>query len=220
MKKSKQKNIVSEISGRTGIGEKDIERILTEFASVLRDFAGIRQTAYVPGMGQVTLHTGEPSGKYEHKGSKRNPEPVNRLVVNDLDPAPAGTNPGRSRQYIIDRINSENNSKEILMRFMKLSELPNSIIARKIFEITPKTLLSYRNSERDMPVRMKEQIMKLEQLYEKGIDLFQNTRAFNVWLRYPSHGLGGIKPIDLLNSVTGSELVYEELVRIEYGATA
>jgi uncharacterized protein (DUF2384 family) len=40
---------------------------------------------------------------------------------------------------------------------------------------------------------------------------------FNRWLRKPAHGLGGRIPEQLLNYISGIELVSRELTRIEYG---
>jgi uncharacterized protein (DUF2384 family) len=71
-----------------------------------------------------------------------------------------------------------------------------------------------------MPIRFNEQILKLEELYKKGIELFEDSEGFNKWLKSESYGLGNVKPIDLINSITGIDLIYEELVRIEFGATA
>jgi len=67
---------------------------------------------------------------------------------------------------------------------------------------------------------LNEQILKLEGLYKKGIELFESADEFNKWLKSESFGLGNTKPVNLLNSITGIDLVYEELVRIEFGATA
>ena len=125
-----------------------------------------------------------------------------------------------SRQHILDELKSNRKSNEILERFIKTSSIPNRILAEQILEISSKTLYSYRHSEKDLPIRINEQILKLEELYKKGIELFESSEEFNKWLKSESYGLGGTKPIDLLNSITGIDIVYEELVRIEFGATA
>ncbi|MBA7544197.1 hypothetical protein ES705_36549 [subsurface metagenome] len=98
--------------------------------------------------------------------------------------------------------------------------MPNKVLAEEVFEISPKTLASYRKSEKDLPTWLNEQILKLEELYNKGIELFENSERFNKWLKTESYGLGNEKPIKLINSMTGIDLIFEELVRIEFGATA
>jgi len=124
------------------------------------------------------------------------------------------------RQHIIAELSTKKKSCEILDRFIKTSSLPNKLIAEKVFEISTKTLYTYRQSGKKLPVRLNEQILKLEELYKKGIELFGSANEFNKWLKSESFGLGNTKPVNLLNSITGIDLVYEELVRIEFGATA
>lgn len=126
----------------------------------------------------------------------------------------------QSRQHIIDGLDSDIKSDVILERFMKLSGMPNKVLAEKVLEISPKTLLSYRNSPKDLPVRIKEHILKLEDLFKKGLELFETPEKFNRWLKSESFGLGYSVPLNMIKSITGIDLVMEELIRIEFGATA
>jgi putative toxin-antitoxin system antitoxin component (TIGR02293 family) len=125
-----------------------------------------------------------------------------------------------SRFRIINELKSGRKSDEVLERFMRISQMPNKTLAEKILEITPKTLNSYRNSSKEMPVKLNEHMIKLEVLYLKGIELFGGAEHFNNWLKTASFGLGNIVPLTIINSITGIDLVYEELIRIEFGATA
>jgi uncharacterized protein (DUF2384 family) len=62
--------------------------------------------------------------------------------------------------------------------------------------------------------------MQLMRLYTKGIEIFGSAANFNIWLKTEAYGLNNKKPLMLINSSTGIELIYEELVKIEFGATA
>jgi hypothetical protein len=55
--------------------------------------------------------------------------------------------------------------------------------------------------------------MKIKTL-RKGIELF-GKKKFYLWLITPSYGLGGKKPVEYT-----WELIYEELIRIEFGTLA
>ncbi|MCY1375391.1 putative toxin-antitoxin system antitoxin component [compost metagenome] len=48
-------------------------------------------------------------------------------------------------------------------------------------------------------------------------EVFGGREAADNWLNKPALGLEGRRPIDLLSSTEGCELVYTFLVRIEYG---
>ena len=50
--------------------------------------------------------------------------------------------------------------------------------------------------------------------------MFGSIEEFNKWIAEPAFGLGNKTPQDLLDTITGIELVGEELTRIEYGDLA
>ncbi len=63
-----------------------------------------------------------------------------------------------------------------------------------------------------------ENILKLAELYEIGLSAFDNSSdSFVTWLDSPIPALNNDKPIQLLSSSLGIDLVKEELLRIEYG---
>ena len=63
-------------------------------------------------------------------------------------------------------------------------------------------------------------MLKLEALYKKGIEIFGNRDEFNSWLKEPEYGVGWQVPLELFSTSTGIDMVMEELIRIEFGATA
>jgi putative toxin-antitoxin system antitoxin component (TIGR02293 family) len=62
-----------------------------------------------------------------------------------------------------------------------------------------------------------ENVLKLAELYEIGLTAFDNNESFVSWLNSPIPALNNEKPIELLSSNLGMDLVKEELLRIEYG---
>ena len=121
---------------------------------------------------------------------------------------------------IIEELHSNTKSYRALEKLIKISNIPLITLAEVILEINPKTLASYRKNRKPLPTRLNEQVIKLNELYFKGIELFENSKQFNLWMNNKSYGLGNHIPINLVNSITGINLVYEELMRIEFGATA
>jgi putative toxin-antitoxin system antitoxin component (TIGR02293 family) len=222
-------NIVSSISKRTGSSEVETNKIITEFARVMKEAANNELITVVPGIGHFSIVTNSP---IRQKGTIRTHKipDANSWYIADMENIKPVSAPIRqsavfqyrnsTRHHIIDELKSNKKSNEIIERFIKISSMPNKLLAEQIFEISPKTLYLYRHSEKDLPTRMNEQILKLEELYTKGIELFGSSYEFNKWLKFESYGLGNTKPINLITSITGIDLVYEELVRIEFGATA
>lgn len=222
--KTGKENIVHSISKKTGSSEEVTDKIITEFGEVLKEAASEQKTAVVPDFGYISvIPTDNARGvKIRKRVAKAKDWYLTDVKTThsqiSIESQPTGY--VFARRQIIDELNANKKSNEILKRFIELSSIPNNFLAQKVLEISPKTLYSYRQSNKALPVRINEQILKLEELYKKGIELFENSDRFNQWLRSESYGLGKVKPIDLINSITGIDLIYEELIRIEYGATA
>lgn len=62
-----------------------------------------------------------------------------------------------------------------------------------------------------------ERLLLLSQLATYGASVFQDQGKFTRWLRRPLRLLGERSPLDLLDSLTGIQLVDDILGRIEYG---
>jgi uncharacterized protein (DUF2384 family) len=125
----------------------------------------------------------------------------------------------QSKAKIIKELENKIESHLIINELLKISCLPIKTLS-EVFEMTPKTLSSYKTPGRYLPTRIVELIIQIKGLYTKGIEIFGSADNFNIWLTTEAFGLNNTKPIKLFNSSTGIELIYEELVRIEFGATA
>jgi len=123
-----------------------------------------------------------------------------------------------SKFAIIDELYAEKQSKEVIRELIGNTGLSVKILAENIFEISLKTLYNYRRSEKPLPVRLNEQSIKIRELFIKGKEIFGSFDNFETWLNTESYGLNNKVPLNLLNSVTGIDLVYEELLRMEFGA--
>jgi uncharacterized protein (DUF2384 family) len=116
--------------------------------------------------------------------------------------------------------NMAQNSKELFIKVLDTTGLTIKVLAENIFEITPKTFIKYKNNETKIPSRIAELAIELSTLYELGIFVFGNTSVFNLWLEKEHPFFNYNKPVQYLNTSTGIHLIYEELKRIEFGATA
>jgi uncharacterized protein (DUF2384 family) len=121
---------------------------------------------------------------------------------------------------ILNQLASAKESYLIINELKEITGLNLNFLAEQVFEITPKTLGTYREKGKYLPRRSFENSIKLKELYHKGHELFGSTDAFNKWLNTKSYGLNNIVPISLIGYSTGIDVIYEELARIEFGATA
>lgn len=86
-----------------------------------------------------------------------------------------------------------------------------------VLDITTKTLHKYLKENSKLTRTQSEKILKLIKLYEVGLEIFGNIKAFNEWLDKPSYGLNNLTPRDIITLSTGIDLVQDELMRIAYG---
>ena len=116
--------------------------------------------------------------------------------------------------------NLAQNSKDLFTKVIANTGLTIKTLAENIFEITPKTFIKYKNNSTKLPSRIAELAIELSTLYELGTIVFGSTSIFNEWLDKENFFFGNHQPATFLNTSTGIHLIFEELKRIEFGATA
>ncbi len=89
-----------------------------------------------------------------------------------------------------------------------------------VFSTNLKTLTKYKRENKNLSPRNGETALKLVVLYKKGIEVFGDLENFNRWLDLPAFGLNLQIPYEMMNTITGIDLIVDELVRIEYGDLA
>lgn len=86
--------------------------------------------------------------------------------------------------------------------------------------VTPKTLRNYLVRKSSLSETVGEQVLLLTALFRHGADVFGSVKAFEVWLGRENGMLDGLKPVDLLGSVSGIRLIDSRMYGIEYGDNA
>jgi len=65
-----------------------------------------------------------------------------------------------------------------------------------------------------------EQILQVADIYSRGSEVFGSPEGFKKWVSLENKALNNRKPIDLLSSRYGAQMVIDEIGRIEYGIIA
>ncbi|TDX00549.1 type II RES/Xre toxin-antitoxin system antitoxin [Dinghuibacter silviterrae] len=103
--------------------------------------------------------------------------------------------------------------------FIALSQYSAQVV-EQLLKKTFKTLTTYKAQNTPLDSTISEKLLKLFALYDKGITVFGSVEAFNEWMAAPAFGLGNQVPQTFIDTITGIDLVGEELSRIEYGDLA
>jgi len=85
-----------------------------------------------------------------------------------------------------------------------------------LLPVTDRTLNRYTSHQR-FNLAVSEQVIHIAEVLAKGTEVFQEKMNFLLWLNTPHKIFSGKTPFALLNSRFGTELVLEELGRIEFG---
>lgn len=89
----------------------------------------------------------------------------------------------------------------------------------KNLDLTEPTLRKHLSNNKELSTSLSEHVLFLLELYDKGIDTFGSIVEFKNWLSQHNIGIDA-KPNDLLDSITGINIVMNELNRIDHGILA
>jgi hypothetical protein len=87
-----------------------------------------------------------------------------------------------------------------------------------LLELTVPAIGKHLRAGQTLNADVIEHIRYLQQVFDKGVDTFGSIQEFKAWLSH-EHAILRVKPYNLLNSISGINLVIEELIRIDYGIT-
>jgi putative toxin-antitoxin system antitoxin component (TIGR02293 family) len=86
-----------------------------------------------------------------------------------------------------------------------------------MLNLSTKTLDRYAKENRKLNPNDSELIIKLILLHKKGLEIFGEQSHFINWLNKNSFGLGSIKPMEIIDTSEGIDLILEELANVEFG---
>jgi putative toxin-antitoxin system antitoxin component (TIGR02293 family) len=86
-----------------------------------------------------------------------------------------------------------------------------------LLNISSKSLHRYKQSRQNFKPVLSDKILQVAEVFSVGLDVFGNKERFKLWLNTPNYALGSAKPVDLVKTSYGKDLVLNELKRINYG---
>jgi putative toxin-antitoxin system antitoxin component (TIGR02293 family) len=85
-----------------------------------------------------------------------------------------------------------------------------------LLPVTERTLQRYE-PDQHLNLAVSEQVLHIAEVLAKGVDVFLEQKIFLLWLHTSHKAFSGKTPFILLSSHFGTELVLEELGRIQFG---
>lgn len=102
--------------------------------------------------------------------------------------------------------------------FSKHSGLSQTELAQ-ILNLSERTL-QRKGASQPISFNTSDKLIELVRLFHKGMHVFNTKELFLAWLHHTSRAFSGEKPIKLIESSLGIELVNDELERIQHGIFA
>ncbi|RJQ16648.1 MAG: DUF2384 domain-containing protein [Nitrospiraceae bacterium] len=106
-------------------------------------------------------------------------------------------------------------TKEALRHLAKYLSLSESQLT-ELLPVSERTILRY-TSKKPFNRVVSEQIIQIAEVVARGTEVFRDKEKFISWMHSPSKALANQTPLSLLSSRFGTEMVLDELGRIEYG---
>lgn len=101
----------------------------------------------------------------------------------------------------------------------RLVFLDKTLSCEKAVGMSLRTMQRYKQQKRAKPLNQEQsgRTWKFAEILAKAIEIFGSQAEAEQWLERPAMGLDQRRPIDLLATPAGVELVEELLTRLEYG---
>jgi putative toxin-antitoxin system antitoxin component (TIGR02293 family) len=110
--------------------------------------------------------------------------------------------PGEALRYLVDR----------------LAILARNALLPTVFGMSLRTFQRHRESpERRLTLEQSSRIWRFAAILNTAIVVFGSQEAAEMWMERPAMGLDRRRPIDLLTSAAGTEMVETFLGRLQYG---
>ena len=94
-------------------------------------------------------------------------------------------------------------------------DLPDKDLAKYIR--IPKSTLALRKKRGKFSFEESERIFRLQRLFEKSLEVFEDAGLAKKWLKEEAYGLGDVSPLEYAVTEIGAREVEDLLGRIEHG---
>ena len=120
----------------------------------------------------------------------------------------------QSRMDLIE-LSNKGLTKNALRHLAKFLSFTMSQMAA-LLPVTERTIQRYAPRKPFNRV-VSEQILQIAEVAARGAEVFEDRDKFLAWMDHPNRALADKTPLSLLNSRFGSEMLLDELGRIEHG---
>ncbi len=120
---------------------------------------------------------------------------------------------------ILKFIEDENIDWESINELKEIGNITDELIANW-FNVSLKTLRTYRAKQKDLNQNFKERVLLILVLLKRGLEVFGTPEDFRAWLHSSNFLLNQRTPLSYLDTITGIRFINSRLIAMEYGDNA
>lgn len=83
--------------------------------------------------------------------------------------------------------------------------------------VSSRTLTRRLKDNRPLDIDASDRLVEMAKVFARATEVMEDKDRARSWLFEPNRVLGGVKPVSLLDTSSGVEIVMDELGRIEHG---
>jgi putative toxin-antitoxin system antitoxin component (TIGR02293 family) len=140
---------------------------------------------------------------------------MNTLVIEDLFGGVPVLGHTIDTEMDFYELGKEGLPKKALLNFAKSLGISMRALTGML-NVTERTLQRKKDTDL-LNEGLSEHILQLAEVYSRGEEVFGDLKQFKLWLDSSSRALGDRKPLELLSSRYGAQMILNELGRIEHG---
>src|SRR5690606_1177064 len=149
---------------------------------------------------------------------KQTPIPAKKTVVKDAPAAygrPILQNFIMKDDYSLVKKAREGIDTKIFYSLAEQIKMPEKTLA-SVINLSPRTISNYREQNKDLDANYSEHLLKIINLYHLGQEIFGSLDEFTFWLQRPFYN-STEKPMDLMKTVGGVDLIAQEVEKLAQG---
>lgn len=104
---------------------------------------------------------------------------------------------------------------EVFYSLANAIKMPEKTLA-SVINLSPRTISNYKEQEKYLDPTYSEHLLKLINLYSFGEEIFGSLEELTLWMNRPFWN-SEERPIDLITTSGGVDLVYEEIEKLAQG---
>jgi putative toxin-antitoxin system antitoxin component (TIGR02293 family) len=122
---------------------------------------------------------------------------------------------GQGEDWQIIQLSREGITKSLLIRLASRINFSEKELAN-VLDLSERTLQRYTNDTKLSKIAS-EKTIELAGIYQHGEEVFESIDKFNIWMKTPHSMFQKQRPIDILDTHRGFQMIHDELGRIEHG---